>query len=515
MKKYSSKVAVLLVVLICAIGLSYSKFGHMQKPATQEQKLLVKDNPTQDSPVKNAQASSEGATDTLIVNVVPKGNIDVCEDLKYKELVDACIEVCKPGGTFSQEALAKKVDPEVITASLKACPNDLKARLIDTCLNKKGSDLEHYSCLKINFAKNGIDLGNAKLGVPDVEVPNIFDALRENKLDHKYIKEKVDKIDKTTQSIDKTTQATHAIVKATKPLIENTNKKVNKIYEKVSGNQIDATAKVGPVPPNGKKKKRGQGGNSDNSLDASARAMYNSGDWNGLCKIIGRLLELDPNNTWYQSIAGYCNARETKQGKKSKRDTVIGATLGTLGDMYVDKPLCDLGIKKSMHGRKCVLNPAGLFFDYLLWDATVNMLPSKMQDNVFGKNRPVPPPPPTPTNGGQTPDSGLSGSGQYCEKCGNVSETTVGADPNALNDSLWGTGWQAPAGTVGGAGTTTSVQGANPWAAPSPRSNPSSTKTSSVETSAVTISATHAVPPPPPPPPPAQPVSGLDESSLF
>jgi len=276
--------------------------------------------------------------------------------------------------------------------------------------------------------------------------------------------------------------------------------------------KVKPAAKKPPAAPSGKKPASSEGA----ELHNKAVALYNSRDWQGLCKIIGRLMELDPNNAWYKDVASYCASVDGYAGKpkKSKRDTVLGATAGTLGDMYIDKPLCDLGIKKSMHGKKCVLNPAGLFFDYLLWDATVNLMPKKIQDNVFGKNRPVPPPPapsgptqPNPNDPG--PGTGADAGGYG----GTVADTT--GNQNYTNTSVGLTQVSSSTvppppmafGAVDMPGQIVQGQSGTPVFAPIGSSSGTSTSTSSgggyVGPSDLPIL------PPPPPPPPVGPASPM------
>ncbi|HRY60463.1 MAG TPA: hypothetical protein P5096_03715 [Patescibacteria group bacterium] len=497
------KVALLPMILMIAILAGAVFAGGCAK--TQK----VSKNPT--VVTKDAGTGTAKDASKLLKDVVPKGNIIKCEELVDKGLVQTCTMVCAPGGKVAQRLVAQKAKPDMIRKMIANCPNDYKARIVDPCISKEGKDIEHLTCVYTALTEFGIEVVDDKLGVPSEDVPNVFDALRENKADHKEIKSGI-------KDIKKDTAETVKIVRETKPVIIKTGKQVNDIHKIVTSPSFATNTKptVGSVPPAGKKKKA-SAGNTANDLDNQARALYNAGDWNALCKMIGRLIELDPNNTWYKSLGSYCNSLAAKP-KKNKRDTIIGATMGTLGDMYIDKPLCDMSLKKSMHGRKCVLNPAGLFFDYLLWDATVNIMPKKIQDNVFGKNRPVPPPPPASNpNPNPTPGNGNGGAGQYCEKCGNVADTTnvSGITPDVPNSQVWDSDWQPAPGTTGGAGTSTSVIGANAWPEPSPRSNPTSAvKTSGFEDSGKTnisnVASVGVVPPPPPPPPAAE-----SNSSLF
>jgi len=282
--------------------------------------------------------------------------------------------------------------------------------------------------------------------------------------------------------------------------------------------------RVAPAPPTSKEKK------SEDPLHKQAMEAWRAKNYNLLCSLIDDLLAKDPDNQWYKDIHAFCQARAEKQALASaggqEKDNVLERTRKTLGDMYIDKPLCDLGIKKQMHGRECQFNPVGAFFDYMLWDATVNQLPKHIQDDWFGKNPPAPPPPPSP---GPSSDGGGSGDGTGGTSSvgpnGNDYESGSVSDlyDNGITDTTANS-------TIPGVSTVTipdTPLGPNTWEAPpvpsgreagyesAASASPSSSSSADMEGSNEPISSEGPsqdsdIPMPPPPPPPPSGSAGPD-----
>lgn len=126
---------------------------------------------------------------------------------------------------------------------------------------------------------------------------------------------------------------------------------------------------------------------------ADAEKMFYDKNYDALCGIITEVFKQNPTNQWVAEIIAWCAVRAEQkvvvEGAKKKKPW-YKASLGTLSDIFVDGPLCHLGVKQSMHGQKCDFNPVMVGLDYLTWRAAINILPANWQDKAFGKNPPAP-----------------------------------------------------------------------------------------------------------------------------